>query len=470
MQEIKLSKPQQLGYDWLQSHPKAALFATMGIGKTATVLQHQRDMMAEGASVGALVLAPLRVATLTWPHEVRRWFPNLKVCNLRDNGDRYRMLRGEKSHIYVLNYEAAISRDITRVRKGKTITTHHVGFIEQYFFDRKEPPAFDTVIFDELTKVKSNSSSVVKALKPYFPQLPFLIGLTGTPVPNSYLDLWGQLYAIDQGETLFKTFYQFRQAFFESDYMGYSWKLRPGAKDRIDKLLSAKCLTLRASDFMQVPDTEYVDVEVRIPQKARKQYDIMERELIVQLREHGPEIAALNGAVLVNKLLQMSGGAVYDEERDVEVLHDVRVKRLAALVKEINEPVLIACCFRHERERILEAIPACRPWDDKLLPEWNRGKIRAIVADPRSIGHGLNLQDGGSTVIWFSRNWSRETYDQFNSRVCGMRAARSGKKPVVYHLYTPDTADDAVAEALRLKEGEQSSLLAALVSLQEMRR
>lgn len=467
---LKLSHPQQLAYDWVMSHDQAALFMGMGMGKTATLLQAQHDKMCDGASRGALVVAPLRVATLTWPHEARRWFPSLKVCNLRSSADLYRMNKGEQFHLYVGNYEMLISRDISRTVNGKLVTKHHPGFIERYFNSlKRESPAFDTIIYDELTKVKSNSSAVTASLKPYFNQIPFRYGLTGTPIPNGYLDLWGQIYALDQGKTLFKTFFQYRNAFFDSDYVGYNWTLKAGAKERIDELISSIVLTLRASDFMDVPDTIYEDIEVPLSGDAEKTYRKLETELIVQLQRESLEIVALNGATLVGKLLQITGGAVYDEERNVQLVHDRKIKALVKLVKRINEPVLIAACYRHERPRIVDAVPGCVEWSDDLLDDWNAGRIPAIVADPRSIGHGLNLQDGGSNVVWFSRTWSRETYDQFNARVCGVRAMRSGKQPLVFHLTSPDTVDEAVAEALRQKDSEQSGLLAALVSLQEMR-
>jgi SNF2 family DNA or RNA helicase len=193
----------------------------------------------------------------------------------------------------------------------------------------------------------------------------------------------------------------------------------------------------------------------------------MEQDLLVLLASHPVEIVAVNAAVLVNKLLQIAGGALYDEERGVHVLHNAKIDALVKLVNKLDEPVLIACNYKHERARILKAVTGAVEWRDDILPAWNAGRVRAIVADPRSIGHGLNLQAGGRIVIWFSRTWSRENYDQMNCRVA---RKGQGKVPQVFHITCPDTADEAVAEALRQKGDGQAALLSALRSIQEMQK
>jgi len=444
--KLVLEPYQKLGKEFLIERNRAALFAGMGLGKTAMTLSALYDLMCDGACSGALIVAPLRVSTLTWPHEVQRWFPMLRVANLRTPPGMDALRRGA-AHLYCINYESLprLARD--------------------YFYNRRILN-FDTVVFDELTMAKNPSSKRIRALKPYLHKLTRRWGLTGTPTPNSLLDLWAQINLLDDGEALGKSSSLYRQTYFDSDYMGYKWTLRRNAQEQIYQRLSKVSLTLRSSDYLDIPDTIYEDIEVPLPASARETYNELEEELIVLLREHQAEVVAVNAAVLVNKLLQVAGGAIYDAEKRVHLLHTAKIDALKKLVASIGEPVLIACAFIHERERIVRAIPGCVEWTDNILPEWSAGRVKAIVAHPKSIGHGLNLQAGGRTVVWFSRTWSREQYDQFNARV-----ARKGQEqqPQVFHLVAPGTADEAVAEALRLKDEGQQALLSALRSIQEMR-
>lgn len=444
---LTLEPYQLLAKQHLVSNDRAGLFAGMGLGKTATTIAALEELMLDGACSGALIVAPLRVATLTWPHEVERWFPHLRIADLRTANGMETLKRGG-AHLYAINYES-----LPRLAK-------------EYFYNRRSF-AFDTVVFDELTMAKNPSSKRIRALRPYLPKLTRRWGLTGTPTPNGLLDLWAQIYLLDDGEALGRSVSHYRETYFTSDYMGYKWELRPGAESQIHQRIAKIALTLRASDYLGIPDTEFEDIDVPLPPKAREVYDELERELLVMLAEQGAEVVALNAAALVNKLLQVAGGAVYDAEKRVHELHSAKIDALKKLVKRIGEPVLIACNFIHERQRIAAAIPGCVEWSDDVLPRWNAGEVPAIVAHPKSIGHGLNLQAGGRTVVWFSRTWSREQYDQFNARVA---RKGQGKVPQVFHLSCPDTADEAVAEALRMKGEGQTALLAALKSLQEMRK
>lgn len=446
--KLALEDYQEVAKKFLIDTPRAALFMGMGMGKTATVLSTVEELMLDGACSGVLIVAPLRVATLTWPHEVQRWFPHLRVADLRTRAG-LDTLRRSAAHIYTINYEG-----LPKLARN-------------YFYGRKGDYAFDTIVFDELTKAKNQRSMRIRSIKPYLPKIERRIGLTGTPTPNSLLELWPQITLLDDGEALGRSSTLFRDTYFQSDYMGYKWELRPNAEKQIYARLSKVALTLRSSDYLDIPDTEYEDIEVALPKEAQEVYKKMEKDLLVLLASHPVEIVAVNAAVLVNKLLQISSGALYDEERGIHVLHTAKIDALVKLVDKLKEPVLIACNFIHERTRIIKALRGCVEWSDKILPDWNAGKVRAIVADPRSIGHGLNLQAGGRTVIWFSRTWSRENYDQMNCRV-----ARKGqeKQPQVFHIVCPDTADEAVAEALRMKGDGQAALLAALACIKEMQK
>lgn len=444
--KLVLEDYQKLGVRFMVDTPRAFCIAGMGLGKTAMTLSAVEELMLDGACSGVLIVAPLRVSTLTWPHEIRKWFPHLRVADLRTKSGMESLRRGD-SHFYTINYEGLpkLARD--------------------YFHGRRGAYAFDTVVFDELTKAKNPSSMRIRALRPYLPKIQRRIGLTGTPTPNSLQDLWAQAFLLDDGEALGKSSTLFRDTYFQSDYMGYNWTLRPGAEAQIYARMAKLCLTLRSSDYLDIPDTVYEDVEVALPPQARETYQKMEKELLVLLDSHPVEIVAVNAAVLVNKLLQIAGGALYDENRGIHELHAAKLDALVKLVNKLKEPVLIACNYKHERARILKAVTGAVEWTDAVLPQWNAGKVRAIVADPRSIGHGLNLQAGGRIVIWFSRTWSRENYDQMNCRVA---RKGQGKVPQVFHIVCPSTADEAVAEALRMKGDGQASLLAALASLREM--
>jgi superfamily II DNA or RNA helicase len=448
--KLTLADYQLKAKDWITSRDRSALFMGMGMGKTATVLSGVNDLMLDGLCSGTLVVAPLRVSTLTWPHEIKRWFPAMRVSDLRTAAGMADLRRG-RSHIYTINYEA-----LPKLAK-------------EYMFNRRKF-AFDTVVFDELTRAKNPKSKRMRAFKPYLDKVPRRIGLTGTPVPNSLLDLWAQVHLLDGGERLGASFAKYRDTYFESDYMGYKYVARPAPEQAIYNKLRDLALTVRASDYLDVPDTIYEDIEVPLPRQAVATYKTLEKELLVLLESSNVEVVAVNAAVLVNKLLQVTGGNLYDGDKKAHHIHDAKVMALRKLVARVKEPVLIACNFKHERAQILKHIPGCVEWSDNLMEPWNRGEVPAIVAHPASIGHGLNLQDGGRTIIWYGLNWSRENYDQMNSRVCGARAARTGRQPQVFRLITPGTADEAVAEALRLKDQGQQALLSALASIREMAR
>ena len=492
---------QLLASDHLHDNPRAALFMGMGLGKTAATLHALLRLRRAGALKGALVVAPLRVAVLTWPDEVAKWAEfrrAFRVANLR-TPEGWRALERGTADLYVCNYEM-------------------LPKLCNYMATTDDLP-FDTVVFDELTKLKNAASTKVQGrkvpvvrgregrrrivdipglaqwfrrkntpveqtaaavellgvylaevretgLRDHLPRVKRRWGLTGTPNPNGLMDLFGQIKVLDDGERLGVSESRYREAYFyPTDYMRYNWAPQPDSEERIYAKLSDIALTLRSSDFLGVPDTVFTDVDAPLPATARKDYETLQEELLLVLKG-GEEVAAPSAAVLVNRLLQIAGGAIYLEGgKEWRAIHDAKLVALERLVRKLKEPVLIAANYRHERERILKAVKGCVEWNDKILPAWNAGKVPAIVADPRSIGHGLNLQAGGRTVIWYSPTWSRECYDQFNARV-----ARKGQKlrPQVFHILAPGTMDDAVMGALRVKDDGQSALLQALTNFRKL--
>jgi SNF2 family DNA or RNA helicase len=351
----------------------------------------------------------------------------------------------------------------------------------------------DLVVFDELTKAKNPTSKRINALRPLLRPAMRRWGLTGTPRPNSLLELFAQVRLLDDGQRLGRSYSQFQQTYFTSDYMGYVWTPREGAKEAIYEKIRDLTITLRAEDYSDVADTVVEDIEVALPESAKAIYKELEKELLVLLAksESGKEsrkemlrmadaglltpidryeVVAVNAAVLVNKLLQVCGGAIYDAERAVLPVHDAKIKALQGCLKKLGtERAIIFCNFIHERERICAAVPGAvdaAKFVGDIEDAWNSGRIRWLVADPRSMGHGLNLQVGGRNVVWFSPTHSRELYDQANARV-----ARSGQSgvPQVFRLICSGTVDDAVVETLRERGDAQNEMLSILSNLKQLR-
>lgn len=450
----KPSEPQLLATDHLLVNKEAALFMGCGLGKTAAVLDTLNSLFHDVACRGALVVAPLRVCNLTWPAEVDKWeqFSWMRVANLRTK-EGWEMLKKGSAQIYVVNYEM-------------------LPQLRERFLKGKRSLPFDVVVWDELTKAKNHKSKRIRAVVPYLREkCSRHWGLTGTPTPNGLMDLFAQVRLLDGGARLGKSFTHFQnQYFFPTDYMRYNWEPRQGSREAIYKKLEGFALTLKSSDYLDIPDVVVEDIEVKIPQDIQEQvYDELERELFVAL-DDDEHLSAVNAAVLTNKLLQVCSGAVYKEDKNVHVLHSAKLQALSALYKKLHkrkEPLLVACTFKHEQDRIRAMFPEALFFQDAKTPTeqthlvnlWNRGCVPMLVAHPGSIGHGLNLQAGGCNVVWFSPTWSSELYDQFNARL-----ARRGQDKVttLYRLLTTGTVEDGVVEALREKDTEQNALLDAL--------
>lgn len=450
--EFLPSIPQQLAYDHLWAKREALLFMGCGLGKTATVLHTIRDKLYDGASKGALIVAPLRVCNLTWPAELRKWagLEGLRMVSLR-TPEGMKALQEESAHLYVINYDMLQQ------------------FQERYLSGRRKL-GFDTVVWDELTRAKNHRSVRINAVRGYLRKhCERHWGMTGTPTPNGLLDLFAQVRLIDGGARLGPAYGAYRDTYFEAkDWQGYDWQPKEGARERIYHRIADLALTLKSSDWLDIPDTVVEDVDVALAPEAREQYKELERELLLLLKEGDAAIIAVNAAVLSNKLIQVTSGAVYDEARNTHHIHDGKIKALQGLVKRLKgKPVLIAYSYQHELARIRAALPGAVSFADartetqqlELVRRWNAGKIPALLAHPKSVAHGLNMQDGGSTVIWFTLPWSPEDYHQLNSRL-----ARRGQDEVttVYRLVTTGTVEEAVVESLRSKDGEQANLLDAL--------
>lgn len=449
-------EPQTIFLNHLKGSEEALGYVGMGVGKTATCLQHLNDLFLDGDAVAALVIAPLRVGVLTWPSEAKFWeqFRWMRIANLRTESGQRDFFQG-RAHVYTINFESL----------------HHlVSLVER----RGGNLPYDVVIVDELTKAKNPNSKRVNFYRRKVPRVKRNIGLTGTPMPESLLDLFAQVRLIDDGKRLGTNFSQFkRDHFCQPSYAFAPWKPKDGTKEAIERKIADITCTLRSSDWLDLPDTVYEDIEIKFTPELQEKYETLERELVIELKL-GQTLNVANAAALVTKLLQFTSGHIYDEERNVHPVHNLKFTALAKIAKQEKQPLFVAAIFKHEQDRIRSQFPQARFFADakgeiamkQLLDEWNSGKIKMLVAHPASVSHGLNLQHGSSVMVWMSLTYSREQYEQMIARL-----ARRGQKNVIkiYRLMVPGTVDDAVAEALANKASNEARLITALQMLESFR-
>lgn len=389
-----------------------------------------------------LVIAPLRVARDTWPAEIEKW-DHLKgltysVC-IGTEAERKAALR-QKANFYLINRENV---DWLITKSG-------------YPFD------YDMVVIDELSSFKSSSAKRFKSLLKVRPKVKRIVGLTGTPSSNGLMDLWAEFRLLDMGERLGRFITHYRNNFFVPDkrnqQMVFSYKPRAGAEDAIYRLISDITISMKSADYLKMPECLCNVVEVKLSDKERAVYDELKQEMVVALGDE--EIDAANAAALSGKLLQMANGAIYNEDRDVFHIHDRKLDALEDLIEGANgKPVLVAYWFNHDLDRIKERFNVREIKTSKDIRDWNNGDIPVAVIHPASAGHGLNLQSGGSTLVWFGLTWSLELYQQTNARLY-----RQGQKEtvVIHHIIAKDTIDEDVMRALKLKEKTQDDLIDAV--------
>lgn len=389
-----------------------------------------------------LVIAPKRVAEDTWTTEHKKWdhLKGLKIVRILGTAKERTKALDQEGDVYI-------------------ITRDNIAWLVELLGRRWD---FDTVVIDELSSFKNNASKRFKKLKIVRPFIKRIIGLTGTPAPNGYQDLWAQIYLLDRGERLGKTLTEFRKRYFNALFrQGYNeYELRPGAKEQIDEAIKDICISMKAKDYLNLKEPLYINRLAKLDKKEFDVYKQMEKDAVI---EYGDDeaISAVSAAAVTNKLLQLANGAVYNEERDVIKLHDKKLEVLEELIEEANgEPVLVFYNFKHDRDRILEKFKEVRILDtEQDIKDWNDKKIKILLAHPASAGHGLNLQAGGSIIIWFGLNWSLELYQQANARL-----NRQGQTEAVriYHILAEKTVDERVLEVLKGKNLRQEDLLRKL--------
>lgn len=433
---------QRVAMEWILDHKKCGLFLDMGMGKTVSSLTAIDILRNDYLDIGkVLVIAPKRVAEDTWPSEVDKWahLQDLTVSKiLGPPAERRRAIQAD-ADVYI------VSRD-------------NVAWLVD---EVKGDWDFDTLIIDELSSFKNHASKRFKKLKTVTPYFKRVIGLTGTPAPNSYLDLWAQVYLLDRGERLGKNITAFRRTYFDAFSRGMytEYKLKPGAKEAIDDAISDICISMSAKDHLDLKEPMLIDVKVAMDGKEKKLYKTMERDAVLELGDD--TIAALSAAVVSNKLLQLANGVIYDEDGKAHIVHGRKLDALEELREEAQgENILVFYSFKSDYERIKARFPDAVKLDGaETIRDWNAGKIKMLLAHPASAGHGLNLQDGGSIIIWYGLTWSLELYQQANARL-----HRQGQKNTVriYRLLTEGTVDARVAEALEGKGIRQEELLEKL--------
>jgi SNF2 family DNA or RNA helicase len=435
-----LHEYQRDAVDYLIDNPAAMLVLDMGLGKTVITLTAVQRLLDAYEATKVLVVAPKRVAVNTWPTEIDAW----------DHVSAgYSVLCGSKKQ-----REAAC-------KSGEPIHIINVDNLVWLIEHWGKAWPYDMLVIDESSLFKSYSTRRFKTLKRRMQLIDRVVLLTGTPAPNSLMDLWPQIFLLDGGERLFRTISGYRDHYFQKDYNGFSWSLREGAEKDIYQRVEDLCLRMDAADYLETPDRVDVTVPVVLPAKAMKQYEELEKHSLLELAEG--EVVALNAAVLVGKLLQCANGALYtDEDGAWEHLHDAKLDALADILEtSAGQPVLVAYNFQHDLQRLRARFPEARVLDadPATVDQWNAGEIPLLLAHPQSAGHGLNLQHGGSILVWFSLTWSLELYLQFNARL-----HRQGQKrvTVVHHLIAKDTVDETVVEALARKDAGQNDLFDAL--------
>ena len=446
-------KHQQLAGDFLREHNRAALLLDMGLGKTVITLTRLSELFEDFAIEKALVIAPKRVAEDTWTREAAKWdhLTGLRVVPVLGDQKHRLAALAAPGDIYVINRE-------------------NVQWLVETFGKRWD---FDAIIIDELSSFKSPKAKRWRCLKRVAKLAKIVWGLTGTPAGNGYIDLWPEMFLIDGGDRLGHTLGEFRTKWFSpgahKGNIVYEWRLKPGAKEDIDRRLSDICLSMSKEDWLTLPPVVHNTVTVRMDAKERKLYDQLRRDCVLPLL--GGELADMKNfdqaivggtaATLSGKLLQMANGAVYDEDGGVVHIHDRKLDALADIAEEAHgQSLLVFYSYRHDIDRIRERFPqAVEIGGSETITAWNAGEIPMLLCHPASAGHGLNLQQGGHIIVWFGLPWSLELYQQANARLNRMG---QGQSVIVHHVVCEGTLDEKVLSALTEKDAVQKGLLDAL--------
>lgn len=434
---------QNYAKDFILAHKVSALFLDCGLGKTITTLTAINELMYDSFEISkVLIIAPLRVAQSTWKDEIEKWdHLNLLRYSIAvgDEKERIRALK-QNSDIYIINRENV----------DWLVTKSGIDF------------NFDMLIIDELSSFKSHTSKRFKSLlkiRPYFERV---VGLTGTPSSNGLMDLWAEFRVLDLGERLGRYITHYRNEYFLPDKRNgaviFSYKPQPKAEERIYRRLADITISMKSTEYLKMPELILNDLEINLGEEDQIKYKKFKKEMVMTIQEK--EIDAINAASLSNKLIQLANGSIYDEDKKFYEVHNKKLDKLEEIIESANgKPVLVAYWFKADKERIEKRfkVREIKTADD--IKQWNKGMIDLALIHPASAGHGLNLQSGGSTLVWFSLTWSLELYQQTNARLY-----RQGQKDtvVIHHLITKNTIDEDIMKSIKRKDKTQEALMKAV--------
>lgn len=435
---------QRFATDYIETHPIAAILLDMGLGKTSITLTALSNLLFDSFEIHkVLVIAPLRVASVTWSAEIEKW-----------------------EHLHLLQYSVAVGSESERLDALKAQADIYIINREnvQWLIEKSGIPFdFDMVVVDELSSFKNYQSKRFKALMKIRPKVKRIVGLTGTPSSNGLMDLFAEFKLLDMGARLGRFIGQYRTAYFSPDKRNgqiiYSYKPLPNAEQQIYDKISNITISMKSTDHLKMPELISIQLEVELSEAEKKKYEELKKDLILQLPDG--EITAANAASLTGKLSQMANGAVYSDDESVLEIHQRKLDALEDVIESANgKPVLVAYWFRHDLERIRKRFDVREIKYAKDIADWNNGSIPIAVIHPASVGHGLNLQQGGSALVWFGITWSLELYQQTNARL--WRQGQSAETVVITHIITKGTIDERIIKALKIKDTSQSALIDAV--------
>ena len=441
---------QKYAIEFILNHPVAAVLLDMGLGKTVIALTAIHSLLFDSFEVSkVLVVAPLRVARDTWPNEVKKWehLKDLRVSVAVGDAKKRKIALMRKADIYVINRE----------------------MVKWLVEESGVPFDYDMVVIDELSSFKNPQSLRFKALMKVRSKVRRVVGLTGTPASNELMDLFAEYKLLDMGQRLGRYITRYRLSYFQPDKTNgaivYSYKPLPFAEEEIFKKIGDITISMKSGDFLQMPEKIMTEYEVEMNEKEKDAYERLKREMVVTIDDKD-EITAANAASLCGKLSQMANGAVYTDDRNVQIFHERKLDALEDMIEAANgKPVMIAYWFQHDFDRIKNRLQEMGVEFEKIdsedsIKRWNEGRLPVALIHPASAGHGLNLQSGGSTIIWFGLTWSLELYQQTNGRL--WRQGQKDKTVVIQHIITKGTIDERILSALKHKDCTQEEMIAAV--------
>lgn len=440
---------QRYATEYIESHPAAAVFLDMGLGKTSITLTALNNLLFDYFDVHRiLVVAPLRVARNTWSDEIEKW-----------------------DHLHNLTFAIAVGTEKERIAaltQKSDITMINRENLQWLIEKSGQPFEYDMVVIDELSSFKNHQAKRFKALMKVRPKVKRIVGLTGTPSSNGLMDLFAEFKILDMGARLGRFIGQYRNSYFKPDKVNgpivYSYKPLPGAEDAIYQKISDITISMKAADHLKMPELINTKYMVHLSDKEKKKYEDMKAELVLALPEG--EITAANAASLSNKLSQMANGAVYADDESILSVHERKLDALEDIIESANgKPLLVAYWFKHDLMRIEQRlnekkIPFQKLDTDASMKRWNKGELPVALIHPASAGHGLNLQSGGSTLVWFGITWSLELYQQIVARL--YRQGQESRTVTIIHILTQGTVDEKIMKALADKDSTQSALIDAV--------